>query len=323
MVKGKAVTWESLAQWQFRFRDNAIASADSAGVSRSTVFQATNELGLTDDLFPMGQGVKVSNEYDKGRLPVGTQVMVGHPDRVTTFGLFVLARGGGWQHLLGEVHNQQGHTVEVLTGDPVEWAVTPGTEAEQEALANFKARAWRVGWKVKLSHRWCESYEGYMAKIGLNEDVLRNVKHGGLTIGERTNPRGSAALPAGSILRWVSRSDPANFTWYIRDDSMNNEARTRAIFGHRRDGSGLRNSGSTMEVMWIANDEGVMALRVDGLSDLIEHLPVGTRFAAGGSQYVLCHDRKVTNYEAHNPTPPTGPWTIEQLGDTVIAGFPS
>jgi hypothetical protein len=321
MPKGSKVTWESLAQWQWRYRDNCYLSAENAGVSTAVVTGVMDELGITDDQFPLGRGVLLSNSRDRERLAIGAQVKVGNPETVSGFGLFVKSPTG-WTHLLGDVNRPDGHRVLVITGDEVEWATTPGTEAEQVDLANFKARAWRVGWKVKLSHRWCESYEQYMGRIGLTEDVLRDVVNGGLSIGEKTTPPGAAALPAGSLLRWHHRSTPDTFTWYIRDDTMNNESRTRAIFGHRADGGVLRNSGSTMEVMHIANDEEVMNVEVDNLDAIFQYLPAGTRLRAGGGEYVLCHDRRITNWSGAVPN--TGSWGLGQLGDTVtIAGFPS
>lgn len=326
--KGK-VTWESLAQWQFRYRDNCYASAESAGVSTETVAMAMEELGIGDDQFPLGRGVTFSSEHDKYRLPVGAQVTVGIPDRVEAFGLFVKGRAG-WNHLLGEITSLASQRVTVVTGEEPGWYTTPGTEGEQTALANFKAKAWRTGWKVKVNHRWCESYENYMGRIGLTESVLREVEHGGITVGERVGPQGAACLPAGSILRWHHRSVPDTFTWYIRDDYASNEARTRVLFGHRADGAVLRNSGPSMEVMWIADADDVhMSIEVDSLDDIWEYLPVGTRLRVNGGidEFVVCHDHRVTGYNAaarRGDIPATGPWTLEQVGSDVrISGFPS
>jgi hypothetical protein len=325
LPKGKAskVTWESLAQWQFKYRDNAFSSAESAGVGRDVVFGAMQDLGLTDDMFPLGRGVKVTSEYDKNRLPVGTQVVTGDPLRPERFGLFVKSRASTWVHLLGEQTGHNGLRVEVVTGDEAEWATAPGTEAEQRALANFKAKAWRVGWKGKLGHRGCETYEGYMRRIGLTEDVLRAATHGGITVGERISSLMAAQLPEGSLLRWHSQNDSVTFTWYIRTDAATNEARTRALFGHRRDGNTLRNSAHMMEVMWIANEDG-MDLRVDNLADIIEYVPVGTRLRGGVDEFVVCNDHRIGSARSNGTIPRIGDWRVPDFdGGLTITGFPS
>ncbi len=319
LPKGVKV-WESLMQWQFRYRDNAYMSADSAGVSRRTVADALNELGIGDDYFPLGKGVRVGNEYDKGRLPVGTMGQRGEPEHINDFGLFVKNRDG-WLQILGDCNGHQNHRLLVLTGDEVEWATKPGTEADQPLLANFKARAWRVGWKVKKRNRWCESYETYMARAGLTEDALTEAVHEGIRVGERVNAEQARTLPVGSILRWSSRVNPeTTFSWYVRTDATSNAAGTRAIFGRRRDGGALRNSASVMEVVHIANEDALMDVRVENINDLQDILPIGTRLRSGGTDLVLCHDRKL------NPgTAPLreGAWAFEALSDLRITGFPS
>lgn len=319
LPKGGIPSWESLLQWQFRFRDNAFMSAEQAGVSRDTVLRVMTELGIEDDVFPMGRGVLVGSAYDKDRLPVGAQVTVGSPEATLNFGLFVKIRRGGWLHLLGERTDHGNHRVLVVNGEEVGWATTPGTEAEQVALRNFKAQAWRAGWKVKRQNRWCESYEEYMRRIGLTEDVLNDAPYGG-SLGERVDPSGAATLPAGSVLRWVSRSDPEKFTWYIRDDNARNEAKTRALFGHRPDGSALRHSATTMEVMWIANQGTAMDLPID--HGMIQYLPVGTRLQTGdGTDLVVCFDHSIDRVRDYVPT--SGPWGIDALGTVMITGFPT
>lgn len=312
--------YESLMQWQFRYRDNCFRSADAAGVSRRTVLDAMAELGIGDDYFPLGRGVRLGNEYDKERLPQGTLLQRGEPDNLDSYGLFV-KRPSGWLHLLGNVRDHANHSALIVNGDPVEWANRPGTEAEQEALANFKAKAWRVGWKVKLSHRWCESYESYMGRIGLTEDALRGATYAGISTGEWVAPELVSGLPAGSVLRWVSRVNPASFTWYIRDDDMNNAARTRALFGHRADGTAPRNSAGRMQVMWIANEDGPMDLAIDNLADIWNHLPAGTLIRTGGSELKIMSDHLI-NYRDRRTEEP-GQWRLDQFVDVRITGFPS
>lgn len=314
--RGKSVTWESLAQWQYRFRDNAFVAAESAGVSPSTVVEAMNELGIGDDYFPLGRGVMIGSQHDKERLPVGAQIAVGQPQTITAFGLFVKSRNG-WVHLLGDVNRPDGHRTLVVSGPEAAWAVTPGTEAEQQELANFKARAWRVGWRVKLAHRWCESYEQYMGRIGLTEDALQGTTHGGIAVGERVGTALANVLPAGSVLRWQHNTDPQTWTWYIRDDDATNRSRTRALFGHRRDGAPLRNSGASMEVMWIASDEDAMSVRVDNLEAIWESIPPGTLLDVSGTAYVVASDHLVNGVSASGVVPATGTWRLDQLGDNV------
>jgi len=316
-------TWESLAQWQFRYRDNALTAAEQAGVSTRTVLDAMRELGIDDTYFPLGRGVRVANAHDKDRLPVGSLVARGEPEDVSTFGLFVKAQRG-WQHILGDYNSNDG-PVEVVSGDPVEWATAPGSEAEQAAIADFKARAWRVGWKVKVANRWCESYETYMGRVGLTDEVLQHATFAGITTNEHIAQAMASRLPEGSLLRWHHRTEPGTFTWYIRDDHTTNVSRTRALFGHRPDGGVLRNSARTMQVMWIANDdEDGMRLRIDNLADIWPYVPVGTRLWTGATEVVVARNHRLNYYVEGAGEQETGPWDISQLVANLTVGrFPS
>ena len=308
----------SLIQWQWRFRDNAYHSAEQAGVHRETVDQAMADLNLTDAMFPLGAGVKVASTRNKDLLPVGVVVVQGEPEQLSGFGVFTRTPQG-WTPVLGQRASHDGYPVTVLNGEPALWATTPGSEAEQAALKQFKAKAWKVGWKVKLGHRWCESYEGYMARVGLDESVLRDVSHNGVTIGDKVGVNQAAALPEGSILRWVSRVNPVNFTWYVRDDSARVVAKTRALFGRRSDGSALRSSASSMEVMWLPDGDPLhLLLDRDAMEQVNDLLPVGTKFdAEDGSKFVVAGDHKVV-VAGGRVIPSAGSWPITAVGGQVI-----
>ena len=76
---------DSLIQWQWRFRDNAYQSAEQAGVHRETVDKAMADLHLTDDMFPLGAGVKLASDRNKDLLPIGSVVVQGEPERLADF----------------------------------------------------------------------------------------------------------------------------------------------------------------------------------------------------------------------------------------------
>lgn len=310
---------ESLVQWQFRFYDNALQSAEQAGVHREVVTRACDELGIGDETFPIGAGVTMKSEYQKSRVPEGALVVRGEPEHLTTFGLFA-KRNGRWTTVLGGSAGHSGYPVTVVSGAVVPWATTPGTADEQEALRAFKAQAWKVGWKVKTNHRWCESYEAYMARIGLDESALRGVAYGGISVGDKVNRSQAAILPAGSVLRWVHSADPDTFTWFIRDDAITTlTSRTRVLFGHRSDGTPLRNAASVMEVLGI-NTDGDLNIPIDNFVERVAgHLPVGTVLLALGTEYVVCADHRVASGRSPRET---GTWALNALTRPAIVRFP-
>src|SRR5262245_57784527 len=272
-AKKKKVTCESLRQWQWRYRDHCYCSADQAGVQRHVVDGVMDELGLTADMFPLGSGVPITNERDKERLPDGTQMVRGEPDNLRGFGLYVKFHSE-WRLLLGEMPYQHNRPYRIVTGEPPEWN-QPGTEEGLQDLYNFQARAWRIGWQAKVLHRWCGSYEEYMKRIGLDSGVLRLARFEGLAVGDRINTEQAASLPEGSVLRWVRKTDPTDFTWFVRDDSATNRAKTRFVFGHRPEGVEQRNSAAVMEVLWI-NDGDSMLLPCPDWATVGPLLPPGT-----------------------------------------------
>ena len=314
--------FESLIQWQFRYRDNAYQSAESAGVSRSVVDDVCAQLGVSDDMFPLGKGVSLLSNHDLERLPIGAQVARGRPQNPSRFGLFV-KRADNWKLVLGEQTGFSGHRVTVVSGDPPEWVTTPGTERDVDLINEFKARAWRVGWKVKKAQRWCDTYESYMHRVGLDASALQHVSYAGITVGEKVEPTLAASLPVGSVFKWVSRNDPNTWTWYIRADDTRNVSRTKALFGHRTDGGSLRNSASTMEVVHIEDGHG-MDIRVAFDDVIIPHLPVGTKVQYSAVDYIVCQDHRVTGWTTDGRPPERGQWDWSQLGGALsIAGFPA
>ena len=309
---------DSLIQWQWRFRDNAYQSAEQAGVHRETVDKAMADLHLTDDMFPLGAGVKLASDRNKDLLPIGSVVVQGEPERLADFGVFTRTPQG-WTPVLGQRASHAGYPVTVISGEPAVWATTPGTEAEQSLVKQFKAKAWKIGYQVKVQHRWCESYESYMARVGLDESVLREVSFNGVTVGDKVNAGQAAGLPEGTVLRWVSRTGSDNFTWYIRDDASRVVAKTRPLFGHRSDGSALRSSASSMEVLWIPDGSQMhLVLRYEDMEQVDGRLPAGTKIdAEDGTRFVVCGDHQVA-VAGGRVVPQQGSWPVRAVSPPII-----
>lgn len=339
LLKGLQVTdQETPTRWLWKFREHCYKSAEQAGVDNATVAKVMEQVGATPEVFPLGRGVTLDSIHEVNRLPVGSIVYTGSPESGSRFGVF--RRTGrdadGWESLLGYDYLNHNYTVviETLPGadGPPDWWTEPFHEEMAQALANAKAKAWRVGWKVKIAHSWCPSYEEYMKRIGLTAEVLRSATFEGISVGDRIEPMQVATLPEGSILRWVSTRDPeTRWAWYIRDDSQDNRARTRYVFGRwdgRKEGTAVKNYASVMEVVHIHTaDDQYAFVPPPGWEAIHGYLPVGTmihRTTDPHTFYHLARDRRIGLGEEIMEY---GSWRLGDFSNPgtqlLIARFPS
>lgn len=300
----------TLRQWQWRFLDHIWLSGEQAGTGERPMMEAQEQLGIPDDLFPTAPGMRVKSAHFQSLVPIGTTMQVGKPDALARFAVFHKNQRQQWIRVLGDYtyFNGTPWTILDVPGDPDPWPNAAGTPEEQEQIMLFKARAWRIGWKQKIQHRWCSSYETYVAQVGLTPSVLTDAKHNGVAIGDRVGPEVAGMLPHGSVLRWVSSQHPERFAWFLRDDNVENQARTRLLFGSGESG---RNYASTMEVMWIADGD---TWQIPMSHQQGEHLPVGTRLEIGGYLYVKARNGRWSYTDAmRGAVPATGEYVITQF----------
>ena len=310
-------------QWLWLFRDHCFKSAESAGVDYRTVTAVMDKVGAAPDQFPFGPGVVIGSNHERERVPVGTVVYTGNPNSGRRFGVFRFT-ASGWENLFGNYYLDGDASIVSVpeVSDPPEWW-TDSPNGDSKTLNNVKAKAWRTVFSVKLDHGWCSSFEEYMNQIGLNGSVLRHATHAGISTGERIDPRQVALLPAGSVLRWVSNREPeTRWAWYIRDDEMTNEARTKYLFGrwdNRPEGKAIRNSADVMEVVHIHSDEQPLVFVPEpGWQAILNYIPVGTilsRSDLPSDRFVLCEDRRIAPGERPLST---GVWDLLSYADPDI-----
>jgi len=323
-VGGKA-TYPTLRQWQWKWLDNAWMSAEQAGVQARTVETGMERLGLTWDMFPVGEGLVLRSRHALNRVPDGSLFFVGDLAAANGngngYGLFVKPRGGEPVHLLGAQQGFVGlplHVGQVPDGQVADWFVEQNHDvATTEAVNEFKARAWRVGWKIKQQHGWCASYETYMRQVGLDADATRLARSGGLAVGDRCNPEQAATLAVGTVLRWVSSNHPERWQWFIRDDTVVNAGRTRLLFGTATEHRSYRTS---MEVLAFGSGDPA-DLDCPISRNEAAHLPPGSVVTINGTSLIMCQDSRFANDDPRYHTPlgglavPTrGQWLASDFG---------
>jgi hypothetical protein len=322
--KNPTVVLASLRQWQWRWLDNAWASSEEAGVYANVVEQGMESVSLSWDDFPVGAGMTFRSRQALERVPTESLVYRGDPsviDAVGTFGMFVKNAHGGMTHVLGRATASTATplTVEsVPDGTVASWATEPGTVEEQDEISEFKARVWRVGWKIKHRQGWCSSYETYMRRVGLDDSVLRQTKYHGIGVGDHVSVADAALLRPNSVLRWQSASHPERWGWVIRDDDANNLARTRYLFG-----TGARRAyTSTMQVLSLGDDATDLSVPIR--EEEVRQVPVGSTVQIASEQYTVCGDHRLTYYNEGASVPPRGNWWAQDFGqDITLVRLPS
>lgn len=316
-----SVTLMSLAQWKWRWLDNAYYSAEQAGVGYNTI-QAGAEAADIDETedFPSGAGMVIRSRWGRDRLPAGSVVQVGEPSHTRTYGVLRKRVGDDYEMILGRntaIHGAKITVLSVPDGTIAVWYTQPGTEEEQSEISRWKAKAWRVGWKVKIANSWCNTYESYMSQAGFTADVLREAKYEGLAIGDRVPPEQAAALPERSVLRWRHSHDENQFAWFERVNGVVNRSMTHRLFGS--DGVN-RHYATSMEILWIA-DEDRQQWSIPINHQEIACLPPGARVEIGGTRYMVARDHRITHDSTSGVIPEVGTWSAGQYSGewTLVA----
>lgn len=295
---------QTVRQFRYAFRDIALSSMEVNGISRDVVSRALDELGCGAEEFPIGPGVVMESNWERGRLPIGSVVAFGMPNAYSTYGMFErVTTHRNWVRVFGGVTgfpSQYGSRarVESVPGvpDPPDWVAEVGGENSAREIAEFKRLAWIGGLKVKRQQQWCSTYESAVARAGITEDAMRiGTRVGAFTVGDMLNPQQVATCPVGSIFRWRSTEAPhTRVIWYRRTDNhsgVTNQAGTERIFGYQDDDvARLGNYAGRMELMAPPSDD--LMLEVD-IVQAFPHLPIGTVWRYEGSQYVICRDRQM------------------------------
>lgn len=301
-------------QWLWGFRDHCFSAAQSAGVDNATVNRVMERVKAGPEEFPLGPGMVLKSQHELNRLPEGSVVYVGRVNDRHSFGVFRF-RGGRWEHLVGHSYMETGRgtTVHLMPGvdEPPDWVTEQWDESMVGPLAQLKAKCWRSGWKEKIDHGWCPSYESYLSQYdGLDASVLSFATFEGITVGEKITSEQARVLPVGSVLRWRSRTNPdERWSWFIRDDSMTNEAQTRMVFCKAPANVTPKNYAANMRVVHIpTEDTPHITVPPPGWGAIIDHVPPGTVLAPLGQrdQFVVSKDHRINNFSSE--TPASGPW---------------
>jgi len=277
-------TQESLAQYQWRFRTNAIEGAYENSVGMQRVNAGLNRIGLVLDgpEHPLGPNVKVG-EFEQ--VPEGTIAYQGDPARPGGL-IIVVRRDGVWRALYGDGPPYGVVTLATVPGRPDEppaWLTTPGTEQDVDLIKAFKARAWKVGYEIKQSAQWCPTFENVLARVDVSAASVReagSIRHNGWAVGDMLSAQVQAQqLPEGTILFWNgSTVDKVAFMVSVRDDAMQgqNDSWCRRLLAVGTTGN--FRTGSTIAAFSDGDPEQPWNIRVGPPQQWLEALPTGTFF---------------------------------------------
>lgn len=322
---------ETIERYKWRFRDYALNAANNHGVSYEASRETLNELG-TD--LPIGRGVRTQDQSQWRRLPEGSLVFTGQPHLPATFAVYEKISTNTWQPRLGDAPMVNLVTVYRVGRDGTdqpEWLTRVCTDAasEIEAINEFKAQVWRLGWRLKKVQGWCSTYEAVLREFGITQAASRVASSQGVRVGERVAPEVAATLPMGSVLRWVSSTDQANWGLYVRC-AASNVAGTMKIGGHGN--CSARNYHSSMEVISIATaqfPQWIWDYHTATAHVFFDALVPGVQFSnhgdpEGSPQYVKALDGRIET-RVGDTIPDTGRWRIDDFGDTpsiIIHTYP-
>jgi hypothetical protein len=228
---------KTLLQTKHTYRTGALAAAVAHGVDVGRVEEALAEMGCGRDnlTLPVGQGVTVSTVGGGApgiAIPSGTVAFTGNPKRPATLGVF---RWDGlrWTHLFGDrTYVDQSMVVESVNGviERPAWLDEAGTDADEDAIREWKAVAWQVGWKLKKSMGWCGTYEQIAHGLGVTQADQRATRYRGFARGQRITRDEAASLPVGSVLWWQHSEDETKFAAFVRRAEATNRAGTVRVF---------------------------------------------------------------------------------------------
>ncbi len=302
----------TLTQYMWKFRCNALSGAVENGVSIEATRKGLRLLAIPDE-WEIGPGVVLHTHDQYTPIPNGTVVCnqsITDPDS-EHYSLFMRAGSNRWHTLLGRAaHGRDLVVVQApgVTETPAWWAAV-GTEESRQEVAEFKARAWRIGQKIKSEQSWCGVYENVVARVGVNRDCLTAVKYQGLGIGDRVTPNAVAALPDNTLFLFRGSDDETRWAVYVRDDAATNLTRTRRLAGHR--GNSERPLGNYATGMTIAALPDLTGTSQgwaipEGSDEILTLMPPGTLMEYGGTRYMKAHDGRFHAYRAGMGVPATG-----------------
>lgn len=265
---------ESVEAFCWRLRDTALGAAERHGIGIRPVVEMVQAFGAGTPLFTEG-GV-ISNRVDLDRMPDGSVLYTGHPDRPKTMGVFEV-KDSRLTLVMGQRDRQTGQPMTIYSLP----AYTPSAPevADDETLTQIALRAYRVGKTYQKNNSWCSVFDNCMASLGINDRMLSAI--GAITYGpgDTLDRDQVARLPEGSILWWPWRSGQA-FAVYVRDDSARNRSRTRRLHGYDDDGAHTHG-----HMIVVQTPDEPMAWRING--SLARHLPDGVTLRVNGVEQAL------------------------------------
>jgi len=289
---------ESLAQFQWRFRTNALRGACENGVGLRVVWSGLKNLGLSLDQWELGPDVPITTV---DQMPEGTTAYVGDPERPESLGIFRM-HNGTWQ----TIHQGRGLDyvlrIAYLPGSSVTetpaWLTTPGTDDDVTRIAEWKGVAWREGQKVRSHTTWCGAFEGILARVGVTAAAASRTN--GISIGESVTPAQAMSLPPGSVFGWWAGDQFAIYRRLDADPPLN-PAGTERVCGHRGDGPALGNfQRNGMRYIAHPSDER-WDFQIGRLHTWVPLFPVGTFFSIGreSTLYHVARDGRIAYHDRY------------------------
>lgn len=245
----------TVTQYQQEFKEYALSSGRNHSISTTIVEGILERLGITDGDSPVyGEGGSINNST-LASLPVDSLVYTGRVGGPELTIWRVVDHHGGTLRVLGPLASPPTRVNVMHRPDGAKHEPQrEGDNSDAEQIAEFKARAWRLGVQAKRRHGWCSTYESVMSGFGIDESCLAAVKFAGFSLGDTVNSADCASLPVGTVLKWTHSDNPTWFCYYIRDDSASNAAKTRRLYGWREDTARLGHYASVMTVVgWKPN----------------------------------------------------------------------
>lgn len=308
---------ETIEAYKHRFRDEALNYANQHGVSYSASRDTLNRMGAVADL---GAGVQLLDQTQVGELPTGTVVWSGNPDDAATYAVWV-KRGGTFRQVLGGAASMT-YPVTIATindsTEPAPWVVREPTDEDREAIRQFRAKAWQLGWELKRTQGWCSTYESVMRQMGLTSAAVREARSGEVSIGQRMSPEEAGVTPVGTLFRWQSSTRAEEWALYVRVDGMDNLAGTRKIAGTT---ASDRNYRSSMECIGLSPDlpgptaQGIAVLPFS--PEVIDALSPGALYNTSpvGPGFIKASDGRANSWDRRDGTIPTeGRWSGRDFG---------
>lgn len=326
-------TQESLAQYQWRFRVNAIRGAYENSVSMNRVKGGLNRLGLVLDSpsHPLGPDVTIGV---CDHPPEGTVVYSGSPDRPHELGIHVW-RDGVWATVFGAPPYNMVTVVSVpgRGEDPPAWLTTPGDESDVNLIKMFKARAWKIGHRVQQEASWCPTFDRVMAQVDVSASSVTAagaIRHNGWAVGDMLASQSDAQqLPSGTVLFWNgTEGDEVRFMVSVRDDTMRNknESWCRRIVAKGTTGNFRTGCIIASFPDGVDDDPADWNIRVTPVRQWLPELPPGVFFTIDPEAhdgYTTCDDGMVAPGRESRVSGPYTPGQFSTYNYIYLMGYVS